>query len=259
MFRHRGWPAIIRPSCRDFSRSDFATPASRQGSEPFKRRFRHAGCARLLARYFSQSPEKYPKALFTTVRMERGCPSGCAAAQKIAYRAETREACHAPAFRYPGSDPRRSAPVDNPSTRPACNERFCLLLSRQTREGPPHARSAGRKAFGVGTRKATGPRGVPPDRGMDYHRRLSSTGRAQEGPRRRIDGSGVRRNGRCAAVHGGPVRVPDGARRSRRDRALHRRSHAASPRGAPQLPGDRPLPLLVRAPRRVLPPVLLRQ
>ncbi len=30
----------------------FATRASRQGSEPFERRFRHAGFARLLARYF---------------------------------------------------------------------------------------------------------------------------------------------------------------------------------------------------------------
>ena len=36
-------------------------------------RFRHAGCARFLARYFSQSPEKCPKALLTSRR--RGVPA----------------------------------------------------------------------------------------------------------------------------------------------------------------------------------------
>ncbi len=35
-----------------------------------------------------------------------------------------------------------------PSIRPACRKRFCLLLSRLTKEGRPQARSAVRKAFG---------------------------------------------------------------------------------------------------------------
>ncbi len=34
-----------------------------------------------------------------------------------------------------------------PSIRPACKKRFCLLLSRLTKEGRPQARSAGRKVF----------------------------------------------------------------------------------------------------------------